>query len=137
MMWRLRPQEQDPDVREQNAPVEAKVWAATVGGGAGAVVSYALIWLLGVLVWDAPPDADSDMAAISAVPVPIASLVTLTVTAVGAFTAGWRAKHTPRPGDTTPAPEPPTVTDNPRPTGGLTPRPIPRPTTPPDRPTGE
>lgn len=69
-------------------PAEAKVKMATVGAGAGAVVSNFLIWLLDQAMWNG--DADP------AVPFPVAAFVALAVTAGLTYAAGWQAPHTPR-----------------------------------------
>lgn len=78
------------------APVEGKVAAATVGSGAGAVVSVFILWLLGVLVFGASGDATLSSAAIEAVPTPVAGLIGAAVTVGGTFVGGYFAQHTPR-----------------------------------------
>ena len=91
------------------APTENKVWAATIGSGAGLTVSAFINWCLGVGLWHASSTAQKATEAVAAVPGPVAGIIGLGLTVGGAFAAGWYAKHTPRP-----APEPPT--DNPEPT---------------------
>lgn len=81
----------------KNAPVEGKVWASTVGGGAGATVSSFVLWILGVLVWGAPSNASSATDAVAAVPFPVIGVVGLVITVGGVFIGGYLAKHTPRP----------------------------------------
>jgi len=79
------------------APTENKVWAATVGGGAGVTVSTFLCWVLGVLVWGAPADASRATDAVAAVPGPVSAILILGLTVGATFAAGWYAKHTTRP----------------------------------------
>lgn len=87
------------------APVEVKVVAGAAGAGAGAVISQFVVWLLGCWAWGASWSADKAVAAVSAVPAPVADLVLLTVTVIGAYIAGYKAPHTHRP-DPEPTPEP-------------------------------
>lgn len=68
-----------------NEPVETKVTAATVGAGAGTVISTFVVWGLDEWVW---PSSD--------VPSPVAGMVYLIVSTGLAFWAGYRAKHSPR-----------------------------------------
>lgn len=82
-------------------PIEGKVYAATVGAGAGATVSAAILWLLGVLVWGVPDTAARAADAISAVPAPLNAIIVLGVTVGTTFVAGYSTKHTPRPQPTT------------------------------------
>ena len=86
-----------------NAPVEGKVWASTVGGGAGATVSTFVIWLLGVLVWGADSTAEAATDAVAAVPFPVIGIVGLAITVGGIFAGGYLAKHSPRPPEKAPA----------------------------------
>jgi len=86
-------------------PVEAKVLAATIGSGAGGAVGTFTLWLLGVLVWHQPSAADKAGDAIGAVPSPVAGLLLVVVSAIGAAFAGWLAPHTHSPAQ---PPEPPT-----------------------------
>ena len=79
------------------APVEAKVYAATIGTGAGAVVSAFVVWLLGVLIWAAPFTAPGATEAVAAVPGPVVAIVSLVITVGSTFLGGYVAKHTPRP----------------------------------------
>lgn len=79
------------------SPVEAKVYAATIGGGAGAIVSAFLVWLLGVLVWDAPSTSAAAAEAVAAVPGPVTAIVGLIITVGSTFLGGYLARHTPRP----------------------------------------
>lgn len=71
--------------------IETKVWAASAGASAGAVIGAAADWALGVYVWDATNTATAADAAIAAVPAPIAALVGLTVTFLGAALGGYIA----------------------------------------------
>lgn len=88
-------------------PIEGKVWAATVGTGAGAVVSGFVVWLLGVLVWQAPFTSEGATQAVASVPGPVVAIVGLVITVGGAFIGGYSAKHTPRPQpDVQPEPDP-------------------------------
>jgi len=79
------------------APVEAKVYAATIGTGAGAVVSAFIVWLLGVIVWRAPFTAPGAAEAVASVPGPVTAIVGLVITVGSSFIGGYWAKHTPRP----------------------------------------
>ncbi len=96
-----------------SSPIESKVYASTIGTGAGAAVSAFALWLLGVLVWGVPDTAARAGDAIAAVPLPVAGLIGVAITAGGGFLAGWKARHTPRPepiailGKADPAPETP------------------------------
>lgn len=65
----------------ENAPVEAKVKASTVGGA----VAGAVLWLLATYVFD------------SGVPEPVELLVYAAIGAVLTFGPGWLARHTYRP----------------------------------------
>ena len=87
------------------APVETKVVAGAAGAGAGAVISQFLVWLMGCWAWGADWAASKAVDAVAAVPAPVADLVLLTVTVVGAWFAAYRAPHTHRP-DLIPTPEP-------------------------------
>jgi hypothetical protein len=66
--------------------VERKVYAATIGAGAGLTVSNFALWVADTLWWPAP-DAE--------VPGPVAGFVELIVTVGLAFLGGWLAKHDP------------------------------------------
>jgi hypothetical protein len=79
------------------APTESKVFGATLGGGAGAVFTSFVLWLFGVFVFGVPSDADSAGAAIGAVPLPLAGVLTAVLTLGAVYGGGWLAKHTPRP----------------------------------------
>lgn len=80
-----------------NGPVEQKVKAGAAGAAGGGVVSTAVLWLAGGLIWGAPLDAAHVQDAIAAVPVPVAGVVMLLVPAVVAFAAAFQAEHTERP----------------------------------------
>jgi hypothetical protein len=82
---------------DNKAPVEGKVWGATVGTGAGAVVGAFLVWLLGVIITGSPLTSDAESDAVAAVPFRVAAFIFLLVTVGGSFIGGYRAKHTPRP----------------------------------------
>ncbi len=85
--------------------VEAKVYAATLGGGAGTILSQFLLWVLGVLFWHASGAAEHAVAAAAAVPQPVAGLIDLILAVGGAFLGGYLAPHTPR-SELLPVPEP-------------------------------
>jgi hypothetical protein len=74
--------------------IETKVVAATAGSGAGAVLGTFGLWLLGVSVWGASGDAADVADAVAAVPTPVAGLVLLVISALGAAVAGYIAPHT-------------------------------------------
>lgn len=76
--------------------IETKVIAAAAGSGAGAAVGGFVIWLLGVLVWHAPDSAGATEKAVASVPSPVAVLVTLALSVIGAAIAGYQAPHTDR-----------------------------------------
>lgn len=71
--------------------IETKVWAAGVGASAGAVIGTAADWGLGVWLWGADNSAAAADVAIKAVPTPIAALVALAVTFLGAVIGGYNA----------------------------------------------
>lgn len=73
------------------ARIETKVWAAMGGTGAGATLSAAVVWALGVFVWHASSDASAAQSAIDAVPAPVAALVALALTVLGTFVGGYAA----------------------------------------------
>ena len=77
--------------------VETKVVAATAGSGAGAVLASFGLWMLGVTVWHVDSGADHAGEAVAAVPSPVAGLILLVVSGLGAAVAGWLAPHTPQP----------------------------------------
>lgn len=86
-----------------NRPVERKVYAATIGAGAGLTISNFALWAADTVWWPSP-DAN--------VPDPVAGFVELIVTVGLAFLGGWLAKHDPgyemidqREGDIEPMPE--------------------------------
>lgn len=76
------------------APTESKVWAATIGSGAGLAISEFILWILGVTIWGASNAAGKAADAVAAVPQPVAGIIGLGLTAGLAFAAGWLAKHT-------------------------------------------
>lgn len=84
-------------------PVENKVWAGTIGGGAGAAIATFVIWMFGVTVWNVVASADNADDAIAAVPFPVVGIVYLLLSTGGTFLAGYLAKHTPRPAPETEA----------------------------------
>lgn len=88
--------------------IESKVYAATLGSGAGTITSGFLLWLLGVTFWHSPSSASDAASAAAAVPSPVAALVTLVLAIGGTFLGGYVAPHTARPdlapADPTPAP---------------------------------
>lgn len=67
-------------------PTERKVYAATIGAGAGVTVSEFALWAVDQIWWPSP---DTD------IPVPVASFVSLIVTVGFTWVAGWLAKHDP------------------------------------------
>ncbi len=78
------------------SPIEAKVYAATIGGAAGSQIAAFLLWLVGVTLFGAPVTSAEADAAIAAVPGPVATFVRLLVTAGCTFAGGYLARHTPR-----------------------------------------
>jgi hypothetical protein len=99
--------------------VETKVIAAAAGSGFGGALGGFVLWLLGVLVWGAPSDAQHAASAATAVPEPVSSLVVVVLAIAGAYLAGYAAPHTvradaPRPVvDAPPAPAPVEVVADP------------------------
>ena len=79
------------------APTEAKVISARGGAGGFALVSQAVIWLLGCWVWGASWDASKATDALAAVPFPVSALITAGAAWLGAQIAGYYAPHTSRP----------------------------------------
>ena len=77
-------------------PVESKVYAATIGSGAGSIVGTFVLWLLGVSIFGGQATADQAAAAVAAVPAPVSGFVLLVLSAGGSFLAGYLARHTPR-----------------------------------------
>ena len=67
-------------------PVERKVFAGTLGAGAGSIVSDFVLWGVDKIWWPAP-DVD--------IPGPVASFTSFIVITVFAFASGWLAKHDP------------------------------------------
>ena len=78
-------------------PTETKVVSAGAGAGGFALVSQAVIWLLGCWLWGASWDADKATDALAAVPFPLAALITAGAAWLGARVAGYLAPHTHRP----------------------------------------
>lgn len=67
-------------------PVERKVYAATIGAGAGLTVSNFVLWAVDTIWW---PETTVE------IPLPVAAFVELIVTVGLAFVAGYFAKHDP------------------------------------------
>lgn len=65
-------------------PVERKVYAATLGAGAGTIVSDFALWGVDQLWWPSP-EVD--------IPTPVASFVGLIITVGLTFLTGWLAKQ--------------------------------------------
>jgi cytochrome bd-type quinol oxidase subunit 2 len=82
----------------KRAPVETKVIAATGSAAGGVATSTFAVWLLGVLVWGAPYDADHAAHAVLAVPAPVSVLAGLAITAGFTWVGSYLARHTPREG---------------------------------------
>jgi hypothetical protein len=88
----------DPTAPPVEKPaVEGKVWAATIGAGAGSAISAFLLWLLGVTIWHVQIGSDTAADAVAAVPFPVSGILTALITVGGAFISGYLAKHTHRP----------------------------------------
>jgi hypothetical protein len=83
----------------KSAPIEAKTFAAPIGGGLGFELGQLVIWILGVTVFDAPATASGESAAIAAVPGSVSNVIQLVLAAGLAFGASWLAHHTPRAAD--------------------------------------
>lgn len=80
----------------KRAPVETKVVAATGSAAAGAATSTFVIWLLGVLVWGAPDDADHAARAVLSVPAPVSVVLALGITGGLTWIGSYLAHHSPR-----------------------------------------
>ena len=68
-------------------PVAAKVKAATIGAGAGAIVSEFVVWAADEIFWNGPADPP--------VPGPVSGFISLVVVAGLTFAAGWLKKSAP------------------------------------------
>lgn len=66
-------------------PVERKVYASTIGAGAGLTVSNFALWIADAIWWPGDPS----------VPGPVADFVMLAVTIGLTFLGGYLAKHDP------------------------------------------
>lgn len=78
--------------RKKHKPVKRKVYAASVGGGFGPVVSAFVVWLTGCLFFGGPWDADHAVQAAKAVPVPLSGVLLLVVGYLSTFVPGYIAK---------------------------------------------
>lgn len=67
-----------------NRPVERKVYAASLGAGAGTIISDFALWGIDQIWW---PSEEA------IVPLPVAGFVGLIVTVGLTFLSGWWAKH--------------------------------------------
>jgi len=67
-------------------PVERKVYAGTIGAGAGLTISNFALWVAEQVWW--PADNVE-------IPLPVAGVIELLVTTGCAFLFGWLAKHDP------------------------------------------
>lgn len=65
-------------------PTERKVYASTIGAGAGFTVSAFALWAVDAIWWPSP-DVD--------IPDPVAGFVGLVITVGLTFISGWLAKH--------------------------------------------
>jgi hypothetical protein len=77
--------------------LETKVLAACAGSGLGAAFAQFMLWFLAVLVWHAPDTAKAADSAPALVPGPVAWLITVLVSVLGAYLGGYNAPHTFRP----------------------------------------
>lgn len=66
-------------------PVERKVFAGTLGAGAGTIVAEFGLWAVDEIWW---PGAEE-------IPSPVAAFVSFVLITGFAFVAGWLAKHDP------------------------------------------
>jgi hypothetical protein len=69
-----------------NRPTERKVYAATLGAGAGTIISEFALWGADAIWW---PDPNVG------IPTPVAAIINLAVIAGFTYGAGWLAKHDP------------------------------------------
>ncbi|TYP82083.1 hypothetical protein [Blastococcus xanthinilyticus] len=86
MPYEVTPQQPgEADHAPVRHPIEPKVKAATVGGGAAGVVTAFVVWITDQLWFngDVPPE----------VPFPIVSMVGLAAGAALPFAAGYYARH--------------------------------------------
>ena len=70
-----------------NMPIERKVYAGTLGAGAGTAISGIIIYTMDSIWWPSPTEE---------VPTPVAAFISLVVITGLSFLSGWLAKHTPR-----------------------------------------
>lgn len=78
--------------------IETKVLTgAGVGGLSAATVTPAVLWGMGVGLFDAPSGSTLADLAITAVPWPIATLVSAVIVTAGGFIGGYIGRHTSRP----------------------------------------
>ncbi len=71
-------------------PISPKIVAASAGAGAGAVVSTLILWIIGVVAYHIPADAESVSAAVAAVPSPITAAIGLLLVIAGAAIPGYQ-----------------------------------------------
>jgi len=67
-----------------NNPTQRKVYASTIGAGAGVTVSGFILWVADQIWW---PSETVD------VPIPVAAFIGLVVTTGLTFLTGWLAKQ--------------------------------------------
>lgn len=72
-------------------PVERKVYAGTLGAGAGGVLGTFVVWGTG-LFFGGSATAEAVKDTIAAVPAPVSALELFIVAAAGSFAAGYKAK---------------------------------------------
>ena len=77
--------------------IETKVIAAAASAGFGGALGTFLTWLLGVVLWGAPANADAAVKASAAVPTPVSALLVVILAVLGAWLGGYAAPHTDRP----------------------------------------
>lgn len=68
-------------------PTDPKVWAAAFGAGSGAIIAQFVLWGMDEIWWNGPAAPD--------VPMPVAAMVTLAVSAALAWVSGY-VKRTPK-----------------------------------------
>lgn len=76
--------------------VETKTIAAPAGAGGGAVVSGFVLYLLGVIAYNASATANSGADAVGAVPAPVTAFTVFVLATIGAWVASYLAPHTSR-----------------------------------------
>ena len=71
-------------------PISPKVISATIGAGAGTVLSTLILWLIGAGLYDQGWASERVDNAIAAVPTPLSAIVFLVITVAFTFLPGYQ-----------------------------------------------